>query len=216
MIVLAHQNRDVCPTCPTLRETSREKPTTSTTTTGRTIVERFSGRDQLPHQQRQGARPRRPPPRSRGRRGGKQHWGLQYYNIRRGSQPSRPRRPRDSRRGAGSRVDCRAGELPRATDIYETGSGARRPDPSGPASTVTTGCYVRTTSGDTAGVYKCSRNPTARTPSPPSAAALSGRVGSSFRGTTTSSTATATAVATTRPLPATAPPTTAGSAESLL
>ena len=76
MIVLAHQNRDVCPTCPTLRETSREKPITSTTTTGRTIVERFSGRDQLPHQQRQGARPRRPPPRSRGRRGGKQHWGL--------------------------------------------------------------------------------------------------------------------------------------------
>ena len=34
-----HWDRDVCPTCPTLRETSREKPPTSTTITGRTIVE---------------------------------------------------------------------------------------------------------------------------------------------------------------------------------
>ena len=37
--VWAHRNRDVYPTCPTLRGPSREKPTTSTTTTGRTIME---------------------------------------------------------------------------------------------------------------------------------------------------------------------------------
>ena len=39
LIVWAHRDRDVYQTCPTLRETCREKPTTSTTTTGRTIVE---------------------------------------------------------------------------------------------------------------------------------------------------------------------------------
>ena len=36
---LDHWDRDVYPTYPTLRETSRDKPTTSTTTTERTIVE---------------------------------------------------------------------------------------------------------------------------------------------------------------------------------
>ena len=36
---LDHWDRDDCPTCPTLRETIREKPSTSTTTTGRTLME---------------------------------------------------------------------------------------------------------------------------------------------------------------------------------
>ena len=75
--VWADRDRDVYPTCPTLRGMSREKPTTSTTTTGRTIVETIQRRDQLPHQQRKGTRSRRPPHRSWGRRGGKQHWRLQ-------------------------------------------------------------------------------------------------------------------------------------------
>ena len=39
LIVWAHGDCDVYLTCPTLRETSREKPTTSTTTAGRTIGE---------------------------------------------------------------------------------------------------------------------------------------------------------------------------------
>ena len=39
LIVWAHRDCDVYPTCPTLRETSREKSTTSRTTIGRTIVE---------------------------------------------------------------------------------------------------------------------------------------------------------------------------------
>ena len=36
---LDHWDRDVCPTRPTIQEASREKPPTSTTTTGRTIME---------------------------------------------------------------------------------------------------------------------------------------------------------------------------------
>ena len=92
-------------------------------------------------------------------------------------------------------------------DMYKIGSGVRRPDPSGPASTVTTGYYVRTTSVVAAGVYECSRNSSAPTPPTPSTAALSGRFGSSFWRTTTSGTAKVTAKATTHPSPTIAPAT---------